>query len=70
MQWNCDDSEESDVEQTKNDKGPEFHQDDDVYVYGDEEDPSEKQKGDWTGIDRDRRSAFLIIGSLKSEGIL
>lgn len=27
-------------------------------------------KGDWTGVERDRRSAFLIIGALKSEGIL
>lgn len=43
---------------------------DDIYVYEDEGDPSIKQKGDWTGVDRDRRSAFLIIGALKSEGIL
>jgi len=28
------------------------------------------RKGDWVGMDRDRRSAFLIIGALKSEGIL
>lgn len=42
---------------------------DDVYVFGDEGLASEK-KGDWIGVDRDRRSAFLIIGALKSEGIL
>lgn len=40
-----------------------------VYVCGDE-DVSSKRKGDWTGIDRDRRSAYLIMGALKSEGIL
>ena len=43
--------------------------DDDVFVYGDEDIPV-KRRGDWTGVDRDRRSAFLIIGALKSEGIL
>ncbi|KIK68124.1 hypothetical protein GYMLUDRAFT_238286 [Collybiopsis luxurians FD-317 M1] len=42
---------------------------DDVFVYGDEDIPV-KRRGDWTGVDRDRRSAFLIIGALKSEGIL
>ena len=40
-----------------------------VFVYGDEELTS-KKKGDWTGIDRDRRSAYLIMGALRSEGIL
>lgn len=48
----------------------EFEEDpDDIYVFGDEGLISEK-KGDWIGVDRDRRSAFLIIGALKSEGIL
>jgi len=42
---------------------------DDIYVYGDEEDKTDRP-GDWAGIDRDRRSAFLIMGALKSEGIL
>lgn len=41
---------------------------DSIHVYGDEEVKS--RKGDWTGIERDRRSAFLIIGALRSEGIL
>ena len=27
-------------------------------------------KTDWVGLDRDKRSAYLIIGALKSEGIL
>ena len=41
---------------------------DDVYVYG--VPPPRERKGDWQGIDRDRRAAFLIIGALKSEGLL
>lgn len=28
------------------------------------------RKGDWAGVDRDRISAFLIMGALRSEGIL
>jgi len=44
---------------------------DDIFVYENEETGKEtKQKGDWTGLDRDRRSAFLIIGALRSEGVL
>lgn len=43
--------------------------DDDIYAYG-EEDASAPRKGDWSGVDRDRRSAFLIMGALRSEGIL
>ncbi|KAG6916100.1 hypothetical protein DXG01_008427 [Tephrocybe rancida] len=41
----------------------------DLYAYGDEGIP-EKKPGDWIGIDRDRRSAYLIMGALRSEGIL
>ena len=44
---------------------------DDVYVYADEEEKAgSSRKGDWVGVERDRRSAFLIIGALKSEGII
>ena len=32
--------------------------------------PSNSSKTDWIGLDRDKRSAYLIIGALKSEGIL
>ncbi|KAI0796658.1 hypothetical protein C8Q75DRAFT_741879 [Abortiporus biennis] len=39
-----------------------------IYAYDD--DLPVQQKGDWLGIDRDRRSAFLIMGALRSEGIL
>jgi hypothetical protein len=42
---------------------------DDIYV-SDAQDRDVPVKGDWIGVDRDRRSAFLIIGALKSEGIL
>ncbi|KAK7049498.1 hypothetical protein VNI00_005529 [Paramarasmius palmivorus] len=43
---------------------------DDVYSYGDEEDPTVARKNDWTGVERDRRSAYLIIGFLRTETIL
>ncbi|KAG8218878.1 hypothetical protein J3R82DRAFT_4557 [Butyriboletus roseoflavus] len=36
----------------------------------DEEGLPAQRRGDWIGVDRDRRSAFLIIGALRSEGIL
>ena len=41
----------------------------DIFV-ADEEGLPAKKRGDWTGVDRDRRSAFLIIGALRSEGFL
>lgn len=44
--------------------------DDDIFTYEDEPDSRDLQKGDWMGPDRDLRSAFLIIGSLKMEGII
>ncbi|TCD69692.1 hypothetical protein EIP91_006709 [Steccherinum ochraceum] len=44
---------------------------DNIFVCGsDDRDTPKDQKGDWVGIDRDRISAFLIIGALRSEGIL
>lgn len=48
---------------------PEPQENEGIYVYGDEEAPKRRRR-DWTGLDRDRRSAFLIIGALRSEGIL
>jgi hypothetical protein len=44
--------------------------DDDIYAYEDEPDSRDRQRGDWTGADRDLRSAFLITGSLKMDGII
>ncbi|KAH8118305.1 hypothetical protein DFH11DRAFT_662591 [Phellopilus nigrolimitatus] len=66
VQWNCNESEDEEPASEK----PCISEDDDLYTYEDEEDPSARQKGDWTGVDRDRRSAYQIIGALKSEGIL
>lgn len=43
---------------------------DDIFVYGDQNSSSSTSKGEWAGIDRDRRSAFMIMGALRSEGIL
>ena len=42
---------------------------DGVFVCGNEGIVTQR-RGDWIGVDRDRRSAFLIIGALKSEGLL
>jgi hypothetical protein len=41
---------------------------DDIYVTGCHEATS--KRGDWVGLERDRRSSFLIVGALRSEGIL
>jgi len=35
-----------------------------------EDDGSSHSKGDWEGVDRDRRSAYLIIGALRSDGLI
>ncbi|KAJ8472383.1 hypothetical protein ONZ45_g16670 [Pleurotus djamor] len=40
---------------------------DDIYAYGDELVPA-KVKGDWVGVDRDRRSAYLIMASPTTVG--
>lgn len=42
---------------------------DGIYVVGHEDIP-DSRRGDWTGVDRDRRSAFVILGALRSEGLL
>jgi len=43
--------------------------DDDIYITAEDAIPKPR-KGDWTGDYRDQRSAFLIIGAMKSEGIV
>ncbi|KAI0053528.1 hypothetical protein FA95DRAFT_1632059 [Auriscalpium vulgare] len=43
--------------------------DDEIFIFADG-DTSTHQKGDWVGVDRDRRSAYLIIGALKSEALI
>ncbi|KAH9002303.1 hypothetical protein EDB86DRAFT_2899165 [Lactarius hatsudake] len=35
-----------------------------------EDDVPRHSKGDWAGVDRDRRSAYLIIGALRSDGLI
>jgi len=42
---------------------------DDIYI-SDSDDILSQNRGDWVGVDRDRRSAYLIIGALKSEGLV
>jgi len=44
-------------------------EEDDVYVSPDQDIPCHS-KGDWAGVDRDRRSAYLIIGALRSDGLI
>jgi hypothetical protein len=56
-------------EEAQLEKGPEKEEEPGVFVYGDEGLVTHR-KGDWTGVDRDRRSAYLIIGALRGEGLL
>ena len=56
-------------EELANPKPPETDDLDKVFVSGEEGMPP-KQKNEWTGVDRDRRSAYLIIGTLRDEGLL
>ena len=42
---------------------------DEVFILA-EDDVPEHSKGDWAGVDRDRRSAYLIIGALRSDGLI
>jgi len=44
-------------------------EDDDIYVSPGDDVPGHS-KGDWAGVDRDRRSAYLIIGALRSDGLI
>ena len=60
-------AEERSTKQERIGKGVE--EDDDVYVSPDQDVPSHS-KGDWAGVDRDRRSAYLIIGALRSDGLI
>jgi hypothetical protein len=41
----------------------------DIYAVGHDDIP-ESKRGDWLGLDRERRSAFVILGALRSEGLL
>ncbi|EKM59521.1 uncharacterized protein PHACADRAFT_170100 [Phanerochaete carnosa HHB-10118-sp] len=61
--------EEEQQQQAADGKPPEQEESDDIFVSGDEGLPAFR-KGDWIGTDRDQRSAYLIMGALKSEGLL
>ncbi|KAI8995632.1 hypothetical protein BD414DRAFT_576340 [Trametes punicea] len=50
--------------------GQDDDDDDDDDIYAKDGDLPAVRKGDWIGVERDRRSAFLIIGALKQEGLL
>jgi hypothetical protein len=41
----------------------------DIFASAEDDGPGHL-KGDWGGVDRDRRSAYLIIGALRSDGLL
>lgn len=56
-------------EEAQLDKEMEVEEEPSAFVSGDEG-LSTYRKGDWVGVDRDQRSAFLIIGALRGEGLL
>ncbi|TFK16466.1 hypothetical protein FA15DRAFT_761406 [Coprinopsis marcescibilis] len=55
------------LENMNEDKDPE--DDEDVYAYG-VHDTQTVTKRDWIGAERDRRSAYLVLGALKTENVL
>ena len=63
VQWDTEEDLEKEAERKK--AGPD---EDDIYAADGDFPPS--LKTDWLGIDRDRRSAYLMIGVLKQEGLL
>ncbi|KAG5649041.1 hypothetical protein DXG03_000390 [Asterophora parasitica] len=67
--WDREEEEKIATELEEKAKEPKPEDEDDIYAFGDEDIP-EKKRGDWIGVDRDRRSAYLIMGALRSEGIL
>ncbi|KAK7695832.1 hypothetical protein QCA50_000470 [Cerrena zonata] len=54
-------------EEQTNTNGPTH--DDSIYVSGEDIQPVVR-KGDWAGVERDRRSAYLIVGGLRMEDLL
>ena len=63
VQWDSDEDIQKEAARKEEQKA-----EDDIYA-SDGDHPPFKQ-GDWIGMDRDRRSAYLIIGALKQEGLL
>ena len=64
LQW--DTEEELELEAERKKKEQETRDD----IYASEEDQPASYKGDWIGMDRDRRSAYLIIQTLQQENLL
>ncbi|KAH9944380.1 uncharacterized protein BXZ73DRAFT_96868 [Epithele typhae] len=64
VQWDT----EEDLEKEAEEKKARRVDEDDIYVADGDHPPF--KKGDWIGMDRDRRSAYLIINVLKQEGLL
>ncbi|KAJ8454290.1 hypothetical protein ONZ51_g13114 [Trametes cubensis] len=62
--------EEPEEDEEKDKSGKQGADGDDDDIYASEGDLPPVRKGDWIGVERDRRSAFLIIGALKQEGLL
>lgn len=59
---------EADEQRTANHE-PVYNELEDIFVSPENDGPSHS-KGDWGGVDRDRRSAYLIIGALRSDGLI
>lgn len=65
--FDTDDREDRPLTRPNNDTDEEGGQD--IYITSEDAIPKPR-KGDWTGDHRDQRSAFLITGALKTEGIV
>jgi hypothetical protein len=57
------------ADEQKKEKAMQEGVEDDLFVSPDDDAPVHS-KGDWAGVDRDRRSAFLIIGALKLDRVI
>ena len=64
MQWDTEEELEKEAERRRK----QVEDEDDIYASEDDHPPI--RKGDWIGMERDRRSAYLIIGALKQENLL
>ena len=63
MQWDTEEELQREADRKK-------AQEDDDDIYATEDDHPPFKKCDWIGLDRDRRSAYMIINVLKQEGLL
>jgi hypothetical protein len=63
------DREEDLYNKTETDENQKSQDVDDPYAW-DIDEVKDWKRNDWVGLERDRRSAFLIIGALRSESLL